>query len=397
MNPKVAIVATHPIQHFCPLYRTLASSGKITLRVFFATTAGLEPYYDRDFGQLVKFQSDLTSGFDHEFLPGHVAELNGRIRNRHVGERLTAFDPDVVQVYGRGHPLFRDVMKWARAAGRPILFWSDAELLTRCRLWKRVARRMVFPRVFSRCAGFLTIGDCNSDFYRYYGVPSDRLFRSPYPIDDIRLIQAVEARSEARRELLERYSLPADAIVALVVGKLTVRKAPDHAIRAVSQAWKSGMKNRLFLILAGNGPERENLQALAAACEPAAIRFAGFVEVSELPSYYAAADLLIHPSSEDPHPLATSEAVFCGLPVIVSDRVGSAGPTDDVRIGINGLRYKYGDVDRLTELLLHFCGHPEEAEKMRGGSRSIGPQRTLRVSAEGYLKAVAAALEKSTG
>jgi hypothetical protein len=80
--------------------------------------------------------------------------------------------------------------------------------------------------------------------------------------------------------------------------------------------------------------------------------------------------------------------------VIVSDRVGSAGPTDDVRIGINGLRYKYGDVDRLTELLLHFCQHPEEAEKMREGSRSIGPQRTLRVSAEGYLKAVHAALEK---
>jgi hypothetical protein len=46
---------------------------------------------------------------------------------------------------------------------------------------------------------------------------------------------------------------------------------------------------------------------------------------------------------------------------------------------------------------LHFCRHPEEAQKMREGSRSIGPQRTLRVSGEGYLKAVAAVLEKSTG
>lgn len=397
MNPKVAIVATHPIQHFCPLYRTLECSGKITLRVFFATTAGLKPYYDADFGQLVKFQGDLTSGFDHEFLPGHLAELNGRIGNAHVGERLTAFNPDVVQIYGYYHPIFRDVMKWARKAGRPVLYWSDSELLTVVPLWKRVVKRMLLPRLFARCAGFLTIGDCNSDHYRHYGVPANLLFRSPYPIDDVRLSQAVEARAEARREILKKFDLPDDAIVALVVGKLTVRKAPHHAIRAVSQVWKSGVKNRLFLILCGNGPERENLEALAKESEPAAIRFAGFVEVSELPSYYAAADLLVHPSSEDPHPLATSEAVYCGLPVIVSDRVGSAGPTDDVRIGINGLRYKFGHVEQLTELLLHFCQHPEEAEKMRDGSRSIGPQRTLRVSAEGYLKAVNAALGRPVG
>jgi glycosyltransferase involved in cell wall biosynthesis len=226
-----------------------------------------------------------------------VAELKGKVANPHVGERLTAFDPDVVQIYGYYHTLFRDVMTWARKAGRPVLYWSDSELLTRVPLWKRVIKRIILPRLFARCAAFLTIGDCNDDHYRRYGVPSNRLFRSPYPIDDIRLTQAVEARDEARRQLLEKFDLPGDAIIALVVGKLTVRKAPHHAIRAVSQVWKSGFGNRLFLILAGNGPERGNLETLAAECEPAAIRFAGFVEVSELPSYYAGADLLVHPKT----------------------------------------------------------------------------------------------------
>jgi glycosyltransferase involved in cell wall biosynthesis len=392
MNPKVAVVATHPIQHFCPLYKALNSSGEITLRVFFATSAGLQPYYDAGFGQLVQFQNDLTNGFDHEYLPGNVAELNGKVRNRHLGERLSAFNPDVIQVYGYYHPLFRDAMAWARRAGRPVLYWADSELLTRSSLWKRLVKRVVLPRLFARCAGFLTIGDCNTDYYRHYGVTPDRLFRSPYPIDEARLTQAVEARSEARRELLARFELPDDAIVALVVGKLTARKAPGDAIKAVSRVWSFGLKNKLFLILAGNGPERDGLQALASQCEPAAIRFAGFVEVSQLPSYYAASDLLIHPSSQDPHPLATCEAVFCGLPAIVSDRVGSVGPTDDVRLGINGIQYKYGDVDKLTELLLNFCRNPDEAERMREGSRRIGAQRTLNVSVAGYLKAVTAAL-----
>jgi glycosyltransferase involved in cell wall biosynthesis len=390
MNPKVAVVATHPIQHFCPLYRTLASSGKMQLRVFFASSAGQQPYYDAGFNQLVQFQNDLTTGFDHEYLPDHLtgSEVNGKIANKHVGARLTAFQPDVVQVYGYHNPISRDAMKWARKAGRPVLYCSDSELVGATTLWKRAVKRLVLPRLFAGCAGFLTVGDCNSNYYRHFGVPADRLFRCPYPIDDDKLTQAVAARSVARRELLNRFDLPADAIVGLVVGKLTVRKAPEHAIRAVARAWQSGLRNRLFLILAGNGPERDRLQALAATLEPSAIKFAGFVEVAQLPSYYVAADLLIHPSSHDPHPLATSEAVFCGLPVIVSDRVGSVGPTDDVRLGVNGFQYKYGDVDRLTQLLIHFCGHPEEAARMREGSRSIAPQRTLRVSADGYIQAV---------
>src|SRR4051812_12067675 len=171
-QPKIAVVATHPIQHFCPLYRSLASSGSIALRVFFASTAGQESYYDAGFGQLVSFQNDLTVGFDHEFLPGHLtgAGLNGKISNPHLAERLAAFDPDVVQVYGYHHPISRDAMSWARRAGRPVLYCSDSELLTPRSLWKRAVKRIVLPRLFARCAGFLTVGDCNRDYYGHYGV-----------------------------------------------------------------------------------------------------------------------------------------------------------------------------------------------------------------------------------
>lgn len=393
-RPKIAIVATHPIQHFCPLYRFLAASGRIALRVFFASTAGQQLFYDRDFGQMVKFQNDLTAGFDHEYLPDHLtdAALNGKIRNPHLRERLALFDPDVVQVYGYYHPLSRDAMAWARAARRPILYCSDSELLSPVSPWKRAIKRIMLPRLFAGCAGFLTVGDCNSDYYRHYNVPSERLYRCPYPIDDATLAQALENREQARQSLLAGFDLPADAVIALVVGKLTVRKAPHHAIKAVSLAWRSGLKDKLFLIFAGSGPEQENLKTLAAEIAPSAVRFAGFVEVARLPSYYAAADLLVHPSSQDPHPLATSEAVFCGLPVIVSDRVGSAGPTDDVRVGLNGLKYKFGDIDELARLLVHFCRNPREVDKMREASRRIGPQRTLAVSAAGYLRAVTEAL-----
>jgi glycosyltransferase involved in cell wall biosynthesis len=394
-KPKVAIVVTHPIQHFCPLYRALSSSGRITLRVLFASTAGQQSFYDPGFGQIVRFQDDLTSGFDHEFLPGHLAgSLTGKIKNARVGERLAAFDPDVLQVYGYHHPLSRDSMRWARAANRPVLYCSDSELLTPRGFRVRALKRMILPRIFAGCDGFLTVGDCNEAYYRHYGVAPDRFFRCPFPIDEVSLSNALRARREARSLIAQKLNLPGNGIFALTVGKLTTRKAVDQAIAAVSKTWESGLKDKLFLIVAGNGPEKERLEALARSLPVDAVRFAGFVEVSQLPIYYAAADLLIHPSSQDPHPLATSEAVFCGLPVVVSDRVGSAGPTDDVRIGTNGLRYAYGDVRKLAEILTRLCSSPDEMLRMREASTEIGAQRTLRASVDAYLAAVTTVLAR---
>ena len=59
---------------------------------------------------------------------------------------------------------------------------------------------------------------------------------------------------------------------------------------------------------------------------------------------YCAADVYVHCSDNEPHSLAITEAIYCGLPVVLSDRCGSYGPTDDVQPGINGFVYRCGDV-----------------------------------------------------
>jgi glycosyltransferase involved in cell wall biosynthesis len=378
---------THPIQHFCPLYRAIAATGAVDLKVFFASDAGAKRYFDTDFGQMVRFQDDLLSGFDYEFLPGRAPEVTGRIRNRHLSERLTDFIPDVVQVYGYYHPLSRDAMNWARRARRRILFSSDSELRFPRKPWTRAVKSVVLRALFARCDGFLTVGDCNEDYFLAYGASRDRLFRCPFPVDEPKLQQAVEARADLRRALREKFAFPPEATVALVVGKLTARKAVNHAIEGVLKARSEGFRSDLFLLIAGNGAERESLEALAKSIEPEAVRFAGFVEVEDLPMYYCGTDLLIHPSSQDPHPLAITEAIFCGLPVVTSDRVGSVGPNDDVRPGLNGLEYPYGDIDSLSRHLQYLLD-TEKREKMGRQSFEIARGRAMQASVSGYLKAV---------
>lgn len=395
---KVAIVVSNPIQHFCPFYRAIAADGRVLVRVFFASDAGLRPFFDAQFARTIRWQDDLVDGFEHEFLANahSVDDSRKQIKNAHVGERLAAFNPDVVLAYGYIHPWARATIRWSRKAGKKVLFCADSELLASRSVWKRLIKRFALPWVFRQCDGFLTMGDCNQEYYRHYGVQWNRLFSCPIPVDEARLLDAVRSRAQARDTLRTKFGLPPEALVALVVGKLTRRKCVDHAIRAISMAWKAGLEKRVFLLAVGDGAERAVLESLAQSLQPEAVKFAGFVDVSVLPSYYAGADLLIHPSSEDPHPLATTEAVFCRLPVIASDRVGSVGPTDDVRVGVNGFQYRFGDLNELARIIVHLCSHPDALVRMSLQSERIAQQRTLGISVEAFVNAVREVCRRET-
>lgn len=60
--PRLAIVVSHPIQHFVPLYRALANNGEIEVKVFFASRVGLEPYYDSEMQTHIAWKMDLLAG-----------------------------------------------------------------------------------------------------------------------------------------------------------------------------------------------------------------------------------------------------------------------------------------------------------------------------------------------
>jgi glycosyltransferase involved in cell wall biosynthesis len=385
---KLAIVASHPIQHFCPLYRAIAREPGIELRVFFASTAGVDGYFDQEFQREIKWAQNLLDGYEYEFLPKAESKtLDGPLDSSHLTDRLQAYSPNVVQVYGFYHAVSRRALVWAIRNRRRTLLMADSELRMRRKITHRLRKAITVPVALAMVDGFLTIGNCNEAYYQHYGVPSRKLFRSPYPIDDVALEIAKQNRNSLRKGVRANLGIPEDALVALVVGKLTVRKAPQDALEGLVR-YDGGWKRDAHLVFAGDGPERSRLEARASEAMPGRVHFPGFVNVDQLPGYYVASDILLHPSSEDPHPLATSEGVYCGLPAVISDRVGSVGPTDDVRLGENGLEYPFGQVGSLAAALEKLTD-PNVRAAYSARSIAIGQERTLQVSVAGYKRALA--------
>ncbi|WP_265112377.1 glycosyltransferase family 4 protein [Halosolutus halophilus] len=106
----------------------------------------------------------------------------------------------------------------------------------------------------------------------------------------------------------------------------------------------------------GDGPDRRALESYATSLGVAdRVTFHGWVSHSELPAYYAAADVFVHPATwPEPFGRAVLESMQCGTPAIVSDVGGPPWVVGDA-----GLTFDPGDVDELRSKLASISDDPE--------------------------------------
>ncbi len=131
------------------------------------------------------------------------------------------------------------------------------------------------------------------------------------------------------------------------VGRLVPEKGVDLLIRALAR-----VKGMWRLEIIGQGPERENLQRLAASLNLSKqIAFTGQVSSTRMPTFYRELDALVIPSRTLPNwkeqfGRVIIEAMACGVPVIGSD----SGAIPDV-IGDSGLIFPEDDDEALADRL----------------------------------------------
>ncbi|MDB5679120.1 glycosyltransferase family 4 protein [Sphingomonas bacterium] len=389
MKTRLAIVVTHPIQHFVPFYRAIAADPDIELRVLFGAPIGVESYYDEEMQTQISWNMDMLGGYSHEFL-GEVPE-GGQPSVRKpsapvIADRLAAFAPDVVLVYGHMQANVFRAIWWCRRHKVPLMTIGDSELLRDRTTVTKALKEVVVRAIFRRYSALLSVGDRNAEFYIHYGAPADRIFRSPFTIDEATYRAASANRASLRAETRALYNIPEDAIVALFVGKLSPRKRPGDLIDALAQS--KGRK--VIALFAGNGELIDELRAKADA-QGVAARFAGFVNVDKLPGLYAAADMLVHPSQHDPHPLICSEGACIGLPQVLSDRIGAVGPTDIAREGENTIVFPCTDIAALAAAIDALAGDDARRTAMSARSLAIFDECDIAASVAGLKQGIATA------
>ena len=384
---RLGIVVSHPIPYFCSQYLSWSRLDGIDLRVFFASRHGLETYRDEEFATTIKWDG-LALDFPHEFLPSaETRSMTALIDAPAVEGRLAEFRPHALCIYGYGQRLQRRAAAWARNAQVPVLMVTDSEL-RRKRSWiKRTAKAVLVPRLLCNVDRFLTTGDANEAYLRHYGVKEERFVRCYIPIDLQCFNRAHETRSQSRTAVRAQHGIPDNHLVLLMVGKFTETKRQRDLISFSNQIGR--FRNDVTVVFAGVGRQGDALRRLARTHGPGGVVFAGFVQPPVLAQHYRAADLYVHCSERDAGPLTVEEAAFSGLPVVLSDRCGSYGPSSCVQPGRNGYVYPCGDVEAMTSALSRLLESHELRTAMGRASRSIGQDHQRLAHGEALLQALA--------
>jgi glycosyltransferase involved in cell wall biosynthesis len=169
-------------------------------------------------------------------------------------------------------------------------------------------------RLMFRSAWFAALSDELRQELVARGVAPERILLLPNGVD---LDTYRPATPGERERLRERLGLPADAFIGTFVGRLHPVKDVDTLLAAATRV------PGLTLVVVGDGPERERLEAEAGRLDVAArVRFLG--ESSQVAEILRASDAFLLSSHGEGMSNALLEAMACGLPSLASRSVGGA-------------------------------------------------------------------------
>lgn len=126
---------------------------------------------------------------------------------------------------------------------------------------------------------------------------------------------------EVRRELLRLGNASEGSTILLYAGRLSPEKNVGLLIDLMKILAKDEFRD-FRLLLAGDGPKRKWLKKQAEEYARGKVAFLGHLEKEKLASYYANADIFVHPNPKEPFGIAPLEAMASGVPTVAPNAGG---------------------------------------------------------------------------
>jgi glycosyltransferase involved in cell wall biosynthesis len=386
---RIAVLNSHPIQYFAPLYTYLNASPDLDVTALYLSDFSIRGGKDAGFGRDVKWDLDLLAGYRSVFLGGsaRTREPQGfwSLVAPQVWNELRSGRYDVLWLHGHNYAANLIALVAARLAGLPVMMRGETHLGLPCDGIKLILRQPLMGALYRSCDRLLAIGSANAAFYRAMGVPDHKIFLVPYSVDNDRFVQSANLARDQKTDVRKRYKVPTDRPTVLYAAKFLKRKRPGDLLDAVRRL-KSETDRPFTLVMAGSGELEQELRTFTAKHALGNVVFTGFVNQSELPALYAASDVFVLPSEHEPWGLAVNEAMCAGLPVVVSREVGCVADLD--REGVNGYTPAAGDIEGLARALRRLI--EDESQRRRQGQASLA--RILQWGYQQSLEGIRSAL-----
>ncbi|HET7457545.1 MAG TPA: glycosyltransferase family 4 protein [Gemmatimonadaceae bacterium] len=390
---RLGVLATHPIQYHAPLFRELTGRPGVELTVYFAHQP-TPVEQGAGFGVPFTWDVDLTSGYRHVFLGGGGGgEAAGpgapatRDAEPDMEEAIRHRDFDSFLVMGWHDVSYRRAIRACWSARVPVLVRGDSQLTTDASAVKRAVKRVTYPYFMRRFAACLSVGRRSEEYFRHYG--ARRVIRSPHFVDNAFFAARAAAFAPRRAELRQSWGATDDSVVVLFAGKLQTKKRPLDLVSAVARSARPNLR----VLVVGDGELRQATER-AAAEEGVPATFTGFLNQTEIPAAYAAADVLALPSDAgETWGLVVNEAMASGLPAIVSDAAGCA--PDLIVPDVTGWRHPLGDVDAVASILRRIADAPQLLRGAGNAARMHVAGYNVCSAADGVLAAADAGLAEA--
>jgi len=303
-----------------------------------------------------------------------------------ICDTLDRINPEALAIVGWSFPEARAALRWCGRNGQAAICMSDSKRddVPR-RWWKEFLKRQVIRQFDAALVG----GRPHVQYAAELGIPPGRIFTGYDVVDNGYF--AASAAEVRRRAVHWRHQLKLPEAFFLTCTRFVPVKNLFRLLDAYA-AYRARVPCPWGLVICGGGELEAEVKGHAGALALDSVRWPGFVQVGDLPKYYALASAFILPSIKDTWGLVVNEAMASRLPVLVSEKVGCR--YDLVEDGANGYLFDPFDVDDMADAMCRMAALSDD-ERCAMGRRSEeiiadwGPERF----AEGLWNAVQAARE----
>lgn len=378
---RLAILTTHPIQYYAPVFKLLNEAQQINIIVFYTWGQKATEKFDPGFGKNIDWDIPLLQGYDYEWVKNTSTDPGSHhfkgIINPELIARVNTWQPDALLVFGWAYHSHLKAIRYFKTR-IPVYFRGDSTLLDVQNGFKALLRSVFLKWVYRHIDHALYVGTNNKAYFKKYGLKDEQLSFAPHAVDNDRFIAD---RTDEALKLRQNIGIPAGDVLVLFAGKLEQKKSPLLLL----DAFLALGKPNIHLLFVGNGIMEAPIQTKSSNHKN--IHFINFQNQSLMPVVYQACDLFCLPSKgpAETWGLAVNEAMAAGKPVLVSDKVGCA--IDLVIPGFTGDIFESENLSDITEKLRLLTNDKSQL-------KILGTNAKNKIAEWSFSKQVAAILNK---